>query len=110
MIAFPCEGRCVFFLSFIPSSALFIFVSKQEENEETYQTTALDRGVQADERPHSGREKQAVRHTFRVQGRDDQRMLQRAAGRVVQPRERFPEAGATERRFPHCVRRTDPAD
>ena len=65
LIALPCEGRCVF-LSFITILTLYIFVSKQTQDEETDQTSALDGGVQADERPHSGREKQAVRHTFYV--------------------------------------------
>lgn len=63
--ALLCEGRCVF-LSFITRLTLYIFVSKQTQDEETDQTSALDGGVQADERPHSGREKQAVRHTFCV--------------------------------------------
>ena len=51
---FPAKEGAIF-LSFIPILSLFIFVSKQNENEETYQTSAMDRGVQADERPHSGR-------------------------------------------------------
>lgn len=43
-------------MSFITILTLYIFVSKQTKDEETDQTSALDGGVQADERPHSGRE------------------------------------------------------
>lgn len=42
--ALPCEGRCVF-LSFITILTLYIFVSKQTQDEETDQTSALDGGV-----------------------------------------------------------------
>lgn len=53
---FPVKGGALF-LSFITILTLYIFVPKQTQDEETDQTSALDGGVQADERPYSGREK-----------------------------------------------------